>query len=477
MDKDIYMSEYVDDRSLMYELDTYVDTEFEGHIDKHFKSQRELENFFFYVEKFFPTFSKAYEFDISIFVTSNWKMWFNTPTRSICFCIKANPELLHHVPVYRIQLKKDAPHFKSNDEKVVYFCFNRECSGLPLNLSSNFVFLHEQILKFIYSERLEHSIGRSGILHFMIHSIIYLPGLKELNIKTNIVENEIQINTFTLGYTYNNFTLSIHEKKDIAYKQRGSLHENLITSESIQYTLSFYKPTFPQDLKIIEVMSTSVFVQNNQEYKKEEILDANSIYKNLFSERNEHTTMINFLEYFMHVFLYSIGTKIQPYGKSKVIHYHPLVMKKLSWNLLKHYMDFMIQPNQCKVYIGVLKDDLSEPDAVDMGGPTKQFIEDLSRQIFQEQTKKLLLYSTGQIALDFSPKVSILSANCWFPIFFDIHDKLEKEKTSMLILEFLKTVYRTDFKIPFVLHPKFFYFFCELGKTNMNVSKGVEKKN
>ena len=44
MDQDIHMSEYVDDRSLAYDLDTYIDTEFEGHIDKHFQSQRELEN-------------------------------------------------------------------------------------------------------------------------------------------------------------------------------------------------------------------------------------------------------------------------------------------------------------------------------------------------------------------------------------------------------------------------------------------------
>jgi len=206
-------------------------------------------------------------------------MWYNTPTRSICFCLKANTELLHHVPVYRIQLKKDDSHFESNDEKVVYFCFNKECSGLPLDLSSRFDLLHEQILKFIYSERLEHSIGRSGILYFMIHSIILLPNLKNLNIKTNTVETDNETNTFTLGYKYNNFSLSIYEKKDIAYKQRSYVHENLITSKLKQYTFSFYKPTFPQDLRIIEVISTSAYVQNNKEYKKEEMLDANSFNK------------------------------------------------------------------------------------------------------------------------------------------------------------------------------------------------------
>ena len=115
----------------------------------------------------------------------------------------------------------------------------------------------------------------------MIHSIICLPGLKHLNIKTKIVENDNQTNTFTLGYTYNNVSLSIYEKKDIAYKLRSSVHENLITSESIQYTLSFYKPIFPQDLRIIEVKSTSAYVQSNQEYKKEEMLDANSFYKKI----------------------------------------------------------------------------------------------------------------------------------------------------------------------------------------------------
>lgn len=461
--------EYLNDTGNGYNVSTKLsDTDLErtlcGNFDKNFESQVDLENFFIYVKLLFYTYEKAFEFRTNQFVR---KIWYSSPSDSLCFCTKARPT--EQPPLFRIKLKANAPSFESTEEKVNYFFFNEPCEGIPEDIAQSIVSLYDHILKLIYSERIAETLGSSGILSFMLNIMIQRnkSGVQIINVhKYDDVDKEV---TVILGYTLTKSCLTIFESKNHKYSTAPNRTIPRKNHEKIEYKISFYQPTFPQELRIIDVESKDIHVLNQEVHTTCTKLNADSIFQGLFSTRDENTTMVNFLEFFMHIFLLVNGLKTSVNARNTAvrINYHPLVMEKLTWRL---FQEFVIARNRGNVQVNVLRDDLSHSGTVDMGGPTKKFIEDVSRQLFREQTKKLILYSTGRIVVDFFPKTSILSSTCWFPIFFEVENPSQKHEVVVFILEFFKMVYLSHQKIPFVIHPKFFTIFREMGYTLINPS-------
>lgn len=489
---------------------------YENMIHQKFPSENDLCNFFENVQILFPYFQKRYVFKDEGRV--QWSMWYHENSKSVCFLSMHNDDnfnvpynSVRYNPVNRIRLKKkkaensdEATELEKemmegiipttpssvgkhqwrfemvgdNEEKVEYFENNRLISaGLPKRLVDIlFSKIYSSMLKFIYSEKSASTVGKSGILSFFLKCLFHIPEKRrEDSLFVDATEDSNGNSLiYSLGHQFNlggtpfnngNPILIIYEKVE-----QESLYTDgdIETVQIIKYKLTFAKDFFPENPKLINVESVEMVEPGERQMVTRE-LSPDSLKKNFLSDRNSSTTMVNFLEYFLHKYLVYWGIQtnydIAPQDHYAPIgcFYHPLAMEKVPWELLSHYITtFQTLPTNQYVQVGVLKDDLSMGDAVDVGGPSRTFIEQMARQLFRCQEKRLLLHSLAHpINHNFSSRISMYSPEILFPVYYHVNTFFAKQDVAYKILLFLRQVDVMDEKLPPVIDPLFFYYFLE----------------
>jgi len=499
--------------------------EYMNMIHREFPSDDDLCKFFEYVEILFPNYKKRYTIRTNDGV--RWSVWYHENSKSVCFLSLENSDLsdtpynsVQSNPVNRIRLKKSFGDHNNNSnrggsnestdlenkmmqsvipmptatspsdggsgsskvsddsEKVEYFENNRQISeGLPGALVDIlFSKLYSNILKYIYSEKSANTLGKSGILTFFLRCLVNIPEKR--------VENSLFVDTredehgrtliYSLGHQINvggtpfnngNPILIIYEKVEQESLFIGADNE---TVQILKYKLTFAKELFPENPRLINVETVEMLEPGERHMVTRE-LSPNSMKRNFLGDRNSSTTMVNFLEYFLHKYLAYWGVRteydIPPQDHYAEIgcFYHPLAMEKVPWEVLDVYISACrTLPIFDFVQVGALKDDLSMGDAVDAGGPTKTFIEQLARQIFRCQEKRLLLHSLAHpINHNFSSRISMYSPDVLFPVFYHVNTPYAKDNVVYKILFFLRQVYVMEKKIPPLINPLFFYYFLE----------------
>ena len=457
--EDEIFAEYVDERPISDEPFTPPGSLYETDLRKGFhecfETLDEMKRFFLYVETLFPNFGKAYTFQW--IDQDEWLIWFNAMTKTVCFCIK-DVEFPRKHPVYRIKAH-------SNDnERVLYFINNVKTQyGLPHALMSSIHIIHDRIKTVVYSDKTENSLGKNGLLHFLLNYIV-LHGKAEDAINTKpSYENEGQVSNVLLQYIYMNETLTISETKTVQERVDDFYEDNY--TEVMRYTLHFYRATFPAQIKLVgctEYKSTVYYHNPDLNTEERKIFSAEDLH-GVFQGRQ--SVFVNFLDYFLYRFSYQYGCKIRekPSSPQNYVRYaflyHPLILKLMPWILLDNYLYFTKKfcgRDGTKLQVKKLTDALEETEAVDAGGPTREFIEDVACNIFQYHEKKILLTSMSRICVNVYPTISMFSDSCRVPVFFQVYTEKDKLSTVSTIIDFFKFIEYHGTRIPRILNKGFF---------------------
>lgn len=494
-------------------------SKFKNMIHSAFPSEGDFYKFFEYIQILFPHFRKRYELN-HVAGPNPWMVWYHENSKSVCF-LSLYPDDVSHAPfksitrqpVYRIRLKQ-APATKNDTtdiekqfiqeiipttlssagerkesgmpvakecELVEYFENNTQISeGLPGDLVDVlFTKLYYTILKFIFSEKTANTMGKSGILNFFLQCLVNIPEKRRGEIIPTHREEEEDGNHVInshLGYEFSlhgtpftSYPILIIFEEMIRSPSEGTdgTHELL---QSIRFRLTFDKENFPHELRLINVENyQNEASRSGGQVMKVREMSPNSINKNFFGERNQSTIMVNFLEYFLHQYLlewgcvkrYDLVPQGYDYGNCGLF-YHPLAMERIPWRLLEQYVALCVNiPILDFVQVNVLKDDLSPGDAVDMGGPSRTFVEQMARQIFRCQEKKMLLYSFSDISkFSFYSCISLYSPEILFPVFFHVKEE-NKMNVAFIIALFFRQTFFMEIKMPPLIHPLFFKYFLD----------------
>lgn len=494
-------------------------SKFKNMIHRAFPSEGDFYKFFEYIQILFPHFRKRYELN-HVAGLNPWMVWYHENSKSVCF-LSLYPDDVSHAPfksitrqpVYRIRLKQ-APATKNDTtdiekqfiqeiipttlssagerkesgmpvakecELVEYFENNTQISeGLPGDLVDVlFTKLYYTILKFIFSEKTANTMGKSGILNFFLQCLVNIPEKRRGEIIPTHREEEEDGNHVInshLGYEFSlhgtpftSYPILIIFEEMIRSSSEGTdgTHELL---QSIRFRLTFDKENFPHELRLINVENyQNEASRSGGQVMKVREMSPNSINKNFFGERNQSTIMVNFLEYFLHQYLlewgcvkrYDLVPQGYDYGNCGLF-YHPLAMERIPWRLLEQYVALCVNiPILDFVQVNVLKDDLSPGDAVDMGGPSRTFVEQMARQIFRCQEKKMLLYSFSDISkFSFYSCISLYSPEILFPVFFHVKEE-NKMNVAFIIALFFRQTFFMEIKMPPLIHPLFFKYFLD----------------
>ena len=260
---------------------------------------------------------------------------------------------------------------------------------------------------------------------------------KELGITSRItLKFSLQENTFLIQETKTNLHKSRIKDEDV---------EVCIAKISFGLLLTFKKKNFPDELKLIRVTEMKQGENiSNQIFDVMNDMSPENIDSHFFAETNKKSILFNFLQYSLLKFLIVLCIKnsnvVDPSGRKvdSKLSFHPLVMEHSTWGLLCEYNRLNAENVGGKhIQIGVLNNSWLELGAVDMGGPTKQFVDDMSNRLFQYQPKKHMLFSLSRYMIGVMPCVSLLSEYDLFPKFFNVKSHQHKQHIVSHLLNFL----------------------------------------